>query len=467
MLFSSVSFIYYFLPLVLLVYFAVPRSLKNVVLLIFSLLFYFLGEPVYTAILVFSTVVDYSHSLIIEKFRGGIYAKIALVSSIIINVSILGFFKYYDFLAENLNLLLGTSIGTLSLALPLGISFFTFQTMSYTIDVYRGEAKAQQNILGLGMYISLFPQLVAGPIVRYKTIAEEIDNRVHSFENFAYGVKRFIIGLSKKVLLANTIGELSTIVSQVPDKSVLLLWMGAIAFSLQIYFDFSGYSDMAIGLGRIFGFHFLENFNYPYIAKSISEFWRRWHISLGSWFRDYVYIPLGGSKCNTVKTARNLILVWFLTGLWHGASWNFVIWGLFFGLMIAMEKAFLGRLLDKAPNPLKHAYVLLTIVFSFVIFSHDSIANGLNVLQGMMGLLDIPLVSWEAIYYLKSYGVMFVVSVVGSTPLMKQVFHRLQSQLEYKKIIPALETVAIFTLLLLVTGYLVDASFNPFLYFRF
>jgi alginate O-acetyltransferase complex protein AlgI len=441
--------------------------MKNVVLLIFSLLFYFLGEPVYTVILLFSTVVDYSHSLIIEKYRGGIQAKIALISSIIINVSILGFFKYYDFLAENLNSILGTNIENLSLALPLGISFFTFQTMSYTIDVYRGEAKAQKNILGLGMYISLFPQLVAGPIVRYKTIADEIGNRVHSLDNFAFGVKRFIIGLAKKVLLANTIGELSQIVNQVPDKSVLLLWMGAIAFALQIYFDFSGYSDMAIGLGRIFGFHFLENFNYPYIARSISEFWRRWHISLGSWFRDYVYIPLGGSKCGQLKTIRNLILVWFLTGLWHGASWNFVIWGLFFGLMIALEKTILGQLLEKAPKLLQHAYVLITIVFSFVIFSHDSIMAGINVLQGMMGLLDIPLVNREALYYLKSYSVMFLVSMIASTPLVYRIYQKLQTHQHYKKILPTIETVGVFALLLFVTGYLVDASFNPFLYFRF
>lgn len=467
MLFSSISFIYYFLPLIFILYFSVPRKWKNIVLLVGSLFFYFLGEPRYTIILIFSTIVDYIHSLIIDKYRGKQAAKVALVSSIVINISILCFFKYSDFFIENINLLLDTNFELLKIPLPLGISFFTFQTMSYTIDVYRGEAKRQKNPLGLATYVCLFPQLIAGPIVRYSTIAEEINNRKHSFESFAYGIKRFVIGLSKKVLIANALGELNVIATSSNDSSMLFYWIGAIAFSLQIYFDFSGYSDMAIGLGRIFGFHFLENFNYPYISKSISEFWNRWHISLGTWFKDYVYIPLGGNRVSKLKWFRNIFVVWLLTGFWHGASWNFVVWGLYFGILLVMEKLFLNKILEKIPNIFRHIYVLLLIVISFVIFNIDNMADILVYFKGMFGVLDIPIFSVEALYYLKSYAVVIIIAIIGATPLVKNIIVNASKNKTLSNVLSVLEPICYVVLLIVVTGYLVDSSFNPFLYFRF
>lgn len=467
MLFSSISFIYYFLPLVFLIYFLSPNKYKNIVLLASSLLFYIFGEPIYTSILIFSTIVDYIHSMVIEKHRGKIQAKIALVSSIVINVSVLGFFKYYDFLIENVNILFQSEFSTLGLSLPIGISFFTFQTMSYTIDVYRGEAKAQKSIFGIGTYITLFPQLIAGPIVRYKTISEEISNRVHSFDNFAYGVKRFVIGMCKKVLLANTLGELSVIAISADSKSVLFYWIGAVAFSLQIYFDFSGYSDMAIGLGRIFGFHFLENFNYPYVSKSISEFWARWHISLGSWFKDYVYIPLGGNRGSKAIWFRNIFIVWLLTGLWHGASWNFVVWGLYFGIILVVEKLYFKNVLLKLPALLQHIYVISVIVISFVIFNNESISDVLTYLKGMFALLDIPVINAESIYYFKSYFRIFIISIIAATPIPKLCYLKLIENVTLDRVINIAEPIGYIALMLIITGYLVDASFNPFLYFRF
>ncbi len=463
MLFSSISFIYYFLPLVFILYFLSPKRYKNMVLLVSSLLFYFFGEPIYTSILIFSTIVDFVHSLLIEKYRGQKLAKIALVSSIVINVSILGFFKYYDFFIENINILLQTDFELLGLSLPIGISFFTFQTMSYTIDVYRGEARAQKSIFGLGTYIALFPQLIAGPIVRYKTIAEEINNREHSYDNFAYGIKRFVVGLCKKVLIANALGELSVIATGANNMSVLFYWIGAISFSIQIYFDFSGYSDMAIGLGRIFGFHFLENFNYPYVSKSISEFWSRWHISLGSWFKDYVYVPLGGNRGSKLKWIRNIFIVWFLTGFWHGASWNFVIWGLYFGMILFFEKLYLRKILERVPSIFQHAYVLFVVLISFVIFNNESLIDIAIYLKGMFGLLDIPVVNQESLYYLKSYSTIIIISIVGATPFVKKCYLRLSNH----NFINIAEPLTYIALILIITGYLVDASFNPFLYFRF
>ena len=433
------------------------------VLLVSSLLFYFFGEPIYTSILIFSTIVDFVHSLLIEKYRGQKLAKIALVSSIVINVSILGFFKYYDFFIENINILLQTDFELLGLSLPIGISFFTFQTMSYTIDVYRGEARAQKSIFGLGTYIALFPQLIAGPIVRYKTIAEEINNREHSYDNFAYGIKRFVVGLCKKVLIANALGELSVIATGANNMSVLFYWIGAISFSIQIYFDFSGYSDMAIGLGRIFGFHFLENFNYPYVSKSISEFWSRWHISLGSWFKDYVYVPLGGNRGSKLKWIRNIFIVWFLTGFWHGASWNFVIWGLYFGMILFFEKLYLRKILERVPSIFQHAYVLFVVLISFVIFNNESLIDIAIYLKGMFGLLDIPVVNQESLYYLKSYSTIIIISIVGATPFVKKCYLRLSNH----NFINIAEPLTYIALILIITGYLVDASFNPFLYFRF
>ncbi len=463
MLFSSISFLYYFLPILLLIYFAVPNKFKNTVLLVGSMLFYFYGEPKYVFLLLFSSIVDYTNSLIIDKYRDTKIAKAALTSSIVVNLSLLGFFKYSDFFISNVNGLFGANIGLLRLALPIGISFYTFQTMSYTIDVYRGDVKPQKNIFDFATYVSLFPQLIAGPIVRYQTIAEEIDHRTHSIDDFAYGAKRFIIGLSKKVLIANSLGELNVLSMSTKQNSVLFYWVGAIAFALQIYFDFSGYSDMAIGLGRIFGFHFLENFNYPYISKSITEFWNRWHMSLGSWFKDYVYIPLGGNRVSKAKWYRNIFIVWFLTGFWHGASWNFIAWGLYFGLLLVLEKMFLKRFLDKIPAFFNHAYVLFIVLISFVIFNMDNMSDILIYVQGMFGFLDIPAWNVESVYYLKSYAVTLVMAVIGATPLIKNIFTKHNSN----KVGTFLEPIAYVFLLLITTGYLVDSSFNPFLYFRF
>jgi len=339
--------------------------------------------------------------------------------------------------------------------------------MSYTIDVYRGEVKPQKNPFDFATYVALFPQLIAGPIVRYKTIAKEIENRTHSMDNIAYGVKRFVMGLSKKVLIANSLGELNVIASTTNQNSLLFYWIGAIAFALQIYFDFSGYSDMAIGLGRIFGFHFLENFNYPYISKSITEFWNRWHMSLGTWFKDYLYIPLGGNRVSKAKWFRNIFIVWFLTGFWHGADWNFIIWGLYFGIILVIEKIFLKKFLEKIPALWSHIYVILMVVISFVIFNIETTSDMVVYLRGMFGLLEIPLWNVESIYYLKSYGITMIVAMIGATPLMKNIIGQYKKREIGKKLMVVLEPTSYVMLLLIITGYLVDSSFNPFLYFRF
>lgn len=467
MLFSSISFIYYFLPLVLLVYFLVPYKFKNGVLLISSLGFYFLGEPKYSILLILSTLVDYTHSLMIEKHRGTPKAKLALISSIVINLGMLGFFKYADFFMLNANSLFGTSFTPLNIPLPIGISFFTFQTMSYTIDVYQNQVPAQRNLWRLGTYVTLFPQLVAGPIVRYKTVAAELTARTHSFENFASGVNRFVIGLAKKVLLANQLGELSLLSQSTQSPSVLFLWLGAVAFALQIYFDFSGYSDMAIGLGRIFGFHFLENFNYPYISKSVTEFWTRWHISLGTWFKDYVYIPMGGNRVSPLLWYRNILFVWFITGFWHGASWNFVLWGLYFALILVLEKHGIAKWLKGAPSLIRHSYVIFLIVISFVIFNNNSVPEVLTALNGLFGFSGIPVITAETLYYFQSYFVILGLAIICATPLLKIIYEHLTLSALYQRISTAFEPLSILLLLLVVTAYLVDASFNPFLYFRF
>ena len=466
MVFSSVSFLFYFLPMVLLAYFIVPRRFRNIVLLAGSILFYAFGEPIYVLLLVFSSVVDYVHGLIIEKYRGSKKAKAALISSIIINVSLLAFFKYADFMILNLNSWFDLGLQTLNLRLPIGISFYTFQTMSYTIDVYRGKASVQRNLLKLSTYVTLFPQLIAGPIVRYRDIENQLDDTKISYDNFAYGIKRFVTGLAKKVLVANSLGQLSVIASNTSEPSVLFYWIGAIAFALQIYFDFSGYSDMAIGLGRMFNFKFLENFNYPYAAKSITDFWRRWHISLGTWFREYVYYPLGGNRTGKLRWFGNILVVWFLTGFWHGANWNFIVWGLFFGLILVAEKLFLKKLLDRTPVIINHFYVIFTVVISFVIFKNESLSDIIENLKGMFGGLGIPFVSQEALYYLKSNAILLFAAAVGATPLIKNVYERIKEG-RLKKFTTAAAPVLIAGLLILSTGYIVDSSFNPFLYFRF
>ena len=461
MVFSSITFLFYFLPIVLLVYYAVPKKCKNIVLLMASLAFYFYGEPKYTLLMIFSIICTYIFGLLIDKYKK--CSKIFLILSISISVGILVYFKYINFIVQNINLWITNKIDFIYVVLPIGISFYTFQMISYIIDVYRRQAKVQKNILKLAMYISLFPQLIAGPIVRYTEIEEQLENRTHTFEKFALGVRRFIIGLGKKVLIANVLGELTARFLSSNEMSVLYYWMYGISTMLQIYFDFSGYSDMAIGLGKMFGFDFLENFNYPYIATSITDFWRRWHISLGSWFRDYIYIPLGGNRVSKVKWIRNILVVWMLTGLWHGAAWNFIIWGLFFGILLIIEKFFLAKKLKKMPQFLSRIYVLIIVMISFIIFNGENFSQIMQNIGGLIGMGGVPLVSRESIYYLKSYFLVISIGIVGATPIFKNMVN----SKKIHKIINIIEPIFLLLILLISTSYIIDGSFNPFLYFRF
>lgn len=468
MLFSSIPFLYYFLPVVLLLYFAVPFKLKNLVLLLSSLFFYGWGEPRYVVIMAIAITAGYVLGRLIEAFRGKGLSKVFLILSVVASVCMLGYFKYTDFFISNINALTGLSIPLLKIALPIGISFYLFQILSYTVDVYRGTVPAQRSIINFGAYVSSFPQLIAGPIVRYSDIALQLEHRTHTFEKCAYGIRRFMIGLSKKILLANALGELCDIFRASDDKSVLFYWLYAISFTLHIYFDFSGYSDMAIGLGKIFGFDFVENFNYPYISRSITEFWRRWHISLGSWFRDYVYIPLGGNRVPKVKWFFNILVVWMLTGFWHGASWNFIFWGLLYAAFLIFEKMWLLKYLDKS-KVLRHIYVMLIVILGFVLFNAVDMSEAMQYVGAMFGVGSLPLVSTEFSYYLRSYGLILLLAIVGATPLPKVIIQKLTvSGGEISaKIMDVLELAFMVCLLLLVTAYLVDGSFNPFLYFRF
>ena len=463
MLFTSISFLYYFLPIVIILYFIVPKKFKNFILFLSSIFFYFCGEPIYTFLMIGEIFIAYVGVRYLEKHR----KKSILVSLLAIHIGALGLFKYSDFTINNINQIFGSKIPLLKLALPIGISFYTFQIISYVVDVYRGKVKAQKSFLKLATYVSLFPQLIAGPIVRYETIEKELDSRTSNFENFAYGVRRFVIGLGKKVLIANMLGELCDVFSTTNEKSILFYWIFAISYSLQIYFDFSAYSDMAIGLGRMFGFHFLENFNYPYISKSITEFWRRWHMSLSSWFRDYVYIPLGGNRKGTIILVRNIFIVWALTGIWHGANWTFVIWGLMFGIMLIIEKLFLTKHLEKMPSILQRIYVLFTVMISFIIFNANSIGEAWNNIIGLFGANGENLINASTVYYLKSYLVVLVIAIIGSTPLLKNIIEKLKTKTNANKIINLLEPIAMASILIIVTAYLVDNSYNPFLYFRF
>lgn len=475
MVFSSLLFLFRFLPIVLLIYYIMPRKLKNLTLFLASLFFYAWGEPVYVVIMIFSTMVDYTHGRLVSRFltQGNQKkAKLAVASSMIINLSLLGFFKYADFLIQNINTIFGTNIGLLELSLPIGISFYTFQTMSYTVDVYRGQAKVQKNIISFGTYVALFPQLIAGPIVQYKTIAEQLDSRKNSIDQFSDGVIRFITGLGKKVLLANSIGALWDQISvmDVASLPALTAWIGALAYTFQIYFDFSGYSDMAIGLGKMFGFEFFENFNYPYMSKSITEFWRRWHISLGSWFREYVYIPLGGNRKGRAIQLRNIAIVWLLTGLWHGASWNFVLWGAYFGVLLLIEKVGLLQLLNKAPAVVGHFYTMFLVIISWVIFAFTDIAKAGQYLVAMFGGTQQFLNS-ETLYILISYGVLLVVLILACTNYPKRIVCAVQGWAEKKEVIGygyiTMENVVLAAICILSIAYLVDSSYNPFLYFRF
>ena len=459
MVFSSIPFLYYFLPAVLAVYFLTPRKGKNAVLLLASLIFYGWGELRLLPLMVFTIGLCYVCGLGIERSRNR--KKLWLLASIVISVGQLGVFKYADFFSGSLNAVTGLKIPLLHLALPVGISFYTFQCLSYTIDVYRGSVPAQKNLINFGAYVALFPQLIAGPIVRYADIARELEHREHSWDNAAAGLRRFLVGLGKKVILADNFALLIRLFRQSGEKSVLFYWMYAVAFALNIYFDFSGYSDMAIGLGRVLGFHFVENFNYPYLSGSVTEFWRRWHISLGSWFRDYVYIPMGGSRVSRWRWVLNILTVWMLTGLWHGAAWNFVLWGLLFAGLLLAEKWIPA--LQRLPGVLRHGYVLLAVVLSFVLFNADSLAQAGQDFAGLFGFGSLSLISAETLYYLKSYAVLFVLGILGSTPVVKNAARHIDGT----KTGVVLEAAAMLALLIVCTAYLVDGSFSPFLYFRF
>ena len=475
MIFSSLTFLFAYLPLTLAVYFLAPLRWRNFVLLLVSLFFYGWGEPVYIVIMFVSILIDYTHGVLVEKYReNDRKARYFVVQSVVFNLLLLGFFKYVDFFADNLFLLtgidlpqsvtlFGRAIPIRGIPLPIGISFFTFQTMSYTIDVYRKDAPMQKNIINFGAFVTMFPQLIAGPIVKYKTVAEDLNERVHSMENFALGARRFCVGLAKKVLLANSIGalwETELAAQQAGSLTVLGGWMGLLAFGFQIYFDFSGYSDMAIGLGQVFGFRFDENFNYPYTAKSVSDFWRRWHMSLTSWFREYLYIPLGGNRGGTGKALRNIFIVWFCTGFWHGASWNFILWGLYFAVWLVLEKYVLKSILDKAPVVVKHLYTLVIVFVGWGLFAMEDLSVCGSYLASCFGAAPV----WSPVdgYQLRSYAVTFVALIAASTAWGKQIWNHLPERAD-KILTPILMALS----LIICTAYLVDGSYNPFLYFRF
>lgn len=471
MVFSSLIFLYLFLPLNLLFYFLCKNNhYRNIILVLFSLAFYAWGEPIWVILLVISAFIDYFNGRIIEKNRGTWKMKAALAVSVVINLSLLVFFKYSGFLVQNLNFLLGTQIPVSEFSLPIGISFYTFQTLSYTIDVYRNEVKAQPSFLKFILFVSLFHQLVAGPIVRYSDIAAEIVSRKISIRDVSYGINRFVTGLAKKVLLANTAGEIAEpfLNGNMDNLTTAGAWLGIILFSMQIYFDFSGYSDMAIGLGRMLGFHYKENFNYPYISRTATEFWRRWHISLGSFFRDYLYIPLGGNKKNHIL---NLSIVWFLTGLWHGASWNFVLWGLFYGLFIIMEKLFMGKWLQKLPAFISHVYLLLVVIVGWVFFYFTNLTDCFRYSGILFGIGNAGFISVEDRIVLSNNILFIIVSITACTPLLTNLWGKVQKRIEnwkHRDWVPALgHPVVNVILLLLSTAFLVGKSYNPFLYFRF
>ena len=463
MLFSGIPFLYYFLPLTIVLYFLCPRRARNGVLLFMSLAFYAWGEPRYVVLMAASVLSGYGFALLMERDRAR--AKLWLVISCAVSIAFLLYFKYADFFVENINAVAGLELTLPQVALPIGISFYTFQILSYTVDVYRGDTKAQRNLIDLAAYVTFFPQLIAGPIVRYVDIARELDTRRETVSEAYEGASRFVVGLSKKILIANTLGELCKMFRETTEPSVLFAWLYAAAFALHIYFDFSGYSDMAIGLGKIFGFHFPENFNYPFISRSISEFWRRWHLSLGSWFRDYVYIPLGGNRVGKGRWLFNILVVWMLTGFWHGAAWNFVLWGLFFALVLLLERIGIAAFLERAPRAVSHVYVMLLVMVSFVLFNAESLAQAAGDISAMFGAAGLPPVSAHALYCLKSYAVIFLAAAVGSTPLPRKVWAAVSARGE--RVCGVVRIVSLCVLVLLCTAYLVDGSYNPFLYFRF
>ena len=472
MVFSSLFFLFVFLPIVLVLYYLSGKKYRNYLLLLASLFFYAWGEPTYVVIMLVSIGANYLCGLLVDEKRADKVRVAGVVISVIFNICMLGLFKYSGFFVKNINVVFNTSLPVPEIALPLGISFFTFQAMSYVVDVYRKDAKVQKNIFDLSLYISLFPQLVAGPIVRYQTVANQIEEREHNIIKFGDGVRRFIIGLGKKVLLSNSLGMLADSVfgMQTYQLTIVSTWLGILAYSLQIFFDFSGYSDMAIGLGKMFGFEFLENFNYPYISQSASEFWRRWHISLGSWFRDYVYFPLGGSRRGNVRTYINLFIVWFLTGFWHGASWTFIAWGLYFGLLIGMEKSYLGKLLNKVPRFVRHIYLLLVVMIGWVFFRADSFSYSIEFIKNMFFMGTNVIFDGVAASYINDYWFVLVLSMIFCMPIVD--WFRRKIEVANDKILESnisyvLNSVVYTGILLIVIFKLVNSTYNPFLYFRF
>ena len=462
MLFSSVTFLYCFLPIVLLLYYLVPRKFKNFILFAASLVFYAWGEPKYVFLMILSVGIGYVAGLLMDRLP----RKPVMIVSVGLCLGFLIYFKYTNFFIANANALLKTEIPALNVIMPIGISFYTFQIISYILDVYWKKVEKQRNILYLATYIAMFPQLIAGPIVRYSDINEQLGKRSLSAEKIADGIKRFLVGLAKKVLIANQLGELCQVFMDSSEKTVAFYWLYAIASALHIYFDFSGYSDMAIGLGKLLGFTFMENFNYPFMSKSITEFWRRWHISLGSWFRDYVYIPLGGNRCGAKRQIFNILVVWFLTGFWHGAQWNFILWGAYFAVLLVVEKLWLYKKLDKS-KVLGHIYALFLMIVSFVIFNVNTLGDIGTYLKNMFFLGGSEVVNAEFVYYLKSYGWILLIAMIGATNWPKKLYEKCRNvrMIDYCLIVA--EPIVLAGLLLLCTAYLVDGSFNPFLYFRF
>jgi len=470
LVFSNPSFLYYFLPITLILYFITPMPndsprYRNLTLFVMSIIFYAWGEPSYVFLMAAQCVSAWFFGLLIERFRGRKASKAMMIVSACVSLSGLLFFKYTNFFITNINSLFSTEIPLISLLMPIGISFYTFQILSYTFDLYRGDTDVQRNPLYFSMYVTLFPQLIAGPIVRYVDVAREIKKREHSVARFAKGARRFIIGLGKKMLLANLFGELVAICKDSSERSVLFAWLYIIAFALQIYFDFSAYSDMAIGLGSILGFNFRENFDYPYIADSITDFWRRWHMSLSSWFRDYVYIPLGGNRVKALRFVLNIMVVWMLTGFWHGADWNFILWGGFFGVMLLIEKSFLSKALEKSIKPLRHIYVIVVVLISWVFFDAEGFGQSFTTIGRMFGAGVDSIAGKDALYYLWSYAIPLLLGIIGSTPLLKRFANSLSDN--ERSILTVLEPIVLLLILAASTAKMVNGSFNPFIYFRF
>ncbi len=466
MLFSSIPFLYYFLPVVFLLYFLVPKKLRNTVLLVTSLVFYGWGEPRYVFLMIASILLGYVSGLLIERFQTKRLKQLVLGTYCALVLGILFAFKYLGFFTENLNKL-GFSLPLIRIALPIGISFYTFQILSYAIDIYRGDTPAQKNPISFGAYITMFPQLIAGPIVRYSDIAKELNDRHTSWEDVRDGALLFLIGLGKKVLLANQLGEFCEIFRASGEQSVIFYWLYALAYAMHVFFDFSGYSDMAIGIGRIFGFHFIPNFNYPFISTSVTEFWRRWHMSLGTWFRDYVYIPLGGNRVAPWRRIFNILVVWALTGFWHGANWNFILWGLFYAALLITEKQISLKRLEKIPSVFRHLVVCVITMIGFVLFASEDLGQVGKDIAGLFGGLNLPLISQETLYYLRSFAVVLIISLLASTPVFSLLVKKVRTNTIGNTVVEVLTPLFMVGLLLLCTAYLVDGSFNPFLYFRF